>query len=217
MNGTEVMCGNGHANAGSSAFCSTCGERLMQLVAHGATTAVGRPAGPPPPPRGWARPDAPPPPPRGWARADAPPPPPPRSARADAPPPPPPRGAARTYGFGASGQGAAAGGVFDQARASWAGFSPRVKLATVLAAIAIVAVIAVAASRPGESSYSPADVQAVISQCEGAGNSPQSCQCVVTHVESVLSPAQFHDSVVAVTPTGESAFGAADQLCGVSG
>ena len=40
MNGTEVMCGNGHANAGSSAFCSTCGERLMQLVAHGATTRV---------------------------------------------------------------------------------------------------------------------------------------------------------------------------------
>ena len=201
MNGTEVMCGNGHANAGGSAFCSTCGERLMQPVAQGATTEVGGSAGPPPPPR---------------RRADAPPPPPPRSDRADVPPPPP-RGAQRTFGFGVGGKGAAAGGVFDRARASWAGLSPRVKLATVLAAIAIVAVIAVVASSSGGSSYSPADVEAVMSQCEGAGNSPQSCQCVVSHVESVLSPAQFHDSVVAVTPAGESAFGAADELCGVSG
>jgi hypothetical protein len=241
MNGTEVMCSNGHANARSSAFCSSCGQRLMQLVAQPATSEVGGLAGtpppprrreeapppppprsdrvdaPPPPPRGSARCDAPPPPPppRGSARCDAPPPPPPRSDRADAPPPPP-GGGRRTFGFGVGATGPVEG-VFDLARASWAGFSPRGRLATVLATIAIIAVIAVVPSSSSGSSYGAAAVQAVMSQCEGAGNSPQSCQCVVNHVESVLSPAQFHDSVVEVTPAGESAFGAADQLCGVSG
>lgn len=214
MSDTQILCPNGHVNAAGSAFCSTRGERLMQLVAHGATTEVGGSAAPPPPPR--QRADAPPPPPPRSNRADAPPPPPPRSNRADAPPPPP-RGARHTFGFATRGEGAASGGMLHRARASWARFSPRAKLITLLVGVAIVVAIALAASGSGGASYSSADVQSVMSQCEGMGNSSQSCQCVVNHVESVLSPAQFHDEVVAVTPAGESAFGAADRLCGVSG
>jgi hypothetical protein len=87
----------------------------------------------------------------------------------------------------------------------------------VLAALAIVVVIVMTSGAgAGGSKYSSADEQAVLSQCEGAGNSLQACRCAVSHVESVLSPVQFHDSVIAVTAQGEEAFAAADRLCGVS-